>query len=545
MEKEGVDPARVTLLRIFAARPTVESAVDVLSVRAVGMSPPAPPDDPAKMFPMIDPLGQYAHATWPGKTGSVADLARQRLDEAADLGRHPGPLDWDRYGGWAAGPQLAASGFFYPVKHEGKWWLVDPEGRLFWSHGIDGVRPDASTPISDRRHWFAELPERGSPLAVFFGNSKWAPHGYYQGKDYETYNFYGANLCRKYGAGWHTEFVAAAAQRLRSWGVNTAANWSDPAVCAARKTPYVVSVYHTFKPLAGSSGYWGQFADVFDTSFRDGLREAMAREKGRSAGDPWCLGYFVGNELSWGDDMSLSLAALASPSDQPAKRVFLEDLQAKYRTIDGLNRAWGTLHASWQALLESRRLPDRKKAHADLTAFSTRTAEQFFRLCREAVKEAAPHNLYLGCRFAAVNDLAAQAAAKFCDVVSYNLYRDAVTDFSLPQGIDRPVVIGEFHFGALDRGMFHAGLRPVENQAERAKAYLRYVRGAIGNPALVGTHWFQWVDEATTGRGDGENYQIGFVDVCDKPYPEIIQACRAVAESLYAKRTRGTGIRLP
>ena len=56
------------------------------------------------------------------------------------------------------------------------------------------------------------------------------------------------------------------------------------------------------------------------------------------------------------------------------------------------------------------------------------------------------------------------------------------------------------------------------------------------NPAIVGTHWFQYGDQATTGRGDGENYQIGFLDVCDTPYEETIAASREVGSQLYALR---------
>ena len=37
---------------------------------------------------------------------------------------------------------------------------------------------------------------------------------------------------------------------------------------------------------------------------------------------------------------------------------------------------------------------------------------------------------------------AARAAAKYCDVISYNLYRREVAGFRLPEGIDRPVIIG-------------------------------------------------------------------------------------------------------
>jgi hypothetical protein len=44
------------------------------------------------------------------------------------------------------------------------------------------------------------------------------------------------------------------------------------------------------------------------------------------------------------------------------------------------------------------------------------------------------------------------------------------------------------------------------------------------------------VDQATTGRGDGENYQIGFLDVCDTPYAETVAASREVGESMYRRR---------
>ena len=54
----------------------------------------------------------------------------------------------------------------------------------------------------------------------------------------------------------------------------------------------------------------------------------------------------------------------------------------------------------------------------------------------------------------------------------------------------------------------------------------------------MGTHWFQYADQPATGRGDGENYQIGFVDVCDTPYPEIVKACREVGYGMYASRVK-------
>ena len=95
------------------------------------------------------------------------------------------------------------------------------------------------------------------------------------------------------------------------------------------------------------------------------------------------------------------------------------------------------------------------------------------------------------------------------------------------------MIIGEFHFGALDRGLFHVGLKATKDQNDRAAKYRDYLEGALKNPWLVGAHWFEYRDEPLTGRFDGENYQIGFVDICDNPYPETIAAARDIGARMY------------
>ena len=201
--------------------------------------------------------------------------------------------------------------------------------------------------------------------------------------------------------------------------------------------------------------------------------------------------------------------------------------------------AWGTSHASWDALLASREAPDKKLAREDLTTFYTKAAETYFRTVRDAIKAVAPQQLYLGCRFAWVNDFAAKAAAPYCDVVSYNLYYRTIPceKFCGKNGIGKPIIIGEFHFGALDRGMFHTGLVPAKNQNERAASYIHYLENVADCPSFVGCHWFQYVDEPLTGRWfDGENYNIGFVDITDTPYPEMIKAAKKVHGGIYERR---------
>ncbi len=529
------DPSNVIQVMLSVVKPTRDHQYEVYGIYAAGeCTPPVK----GKFIPFIDKFGQYMHKDWPRKTRSKADFAKSLAQEEKDLAHYPGPQGWNKYGGWAAGPKLKATGFFRAEKYKGKWWLVDPAGCLFWSHGIDCVTPwSAVTPISDREHFFKALPPRGE--GSFYGKGKWAPVGYYQGKgEYDEFQFSVANLHRKYGEAWQKEYVAMAHRRLRSWGMNTIGNWSQREVSEVSKTPYVQPVHHGAPMIEGSKGYWGKFPDPFDPGFRGGLANAIKRQGGQwAANDPYCIGFFVDNELAWGEELELALSVLSSPSRQAAKREFLKDLKKKYGTIAKLNGAWGTKHGSWDALLKGKKTPDKEKAKVDLQAFCSKIAEEYFKICREEVKRVATHNMYLGCRFAWVNDTAVLASTKYCDVIGWNLYKHGVADFKLPKGVDMPVIIGEWHFGALDRGMFHPGLKEVENQAARAKAYQSYMMGALKNPCFVGAHWFQYGDQATTGRGDGENYQIGFVDICDTPYYETINAARSIGYRLYEIRS--------
>lgn len=175
-------------------------------------------------------------------------------------------------------------------------------------------------------------------------------------------------------------------------------------------------------------------------------------------------------------------------------------------------------------------------AHADLTAFTGVVADTYFREVHDALRRAAPHKLYLGCRSVGGARNMVEAAAKHCDVISYNRYCASVRDIRLPEGIDAPVMIGEFHFGGLDRGLFWSGLFSADNQEDRARKLTAYFQSALDNPQIVGAHWFQYGDENTVGRIDGENAQCGFIDVCDTPYQETIAATRANAETMYQRR---------
>jgi len=173
---------------------------------------------------------------------------------------------------------------------------------------------------------------------------------------------------------------------------------------------------------------------------------------------------------------------------------------------------------------------------SDFSQYLTVYAFKYFTTINSILKAVDPNHLYLGCRFAQWSPEAVKVAAGVCDVVSFNIYDKGAPHerFSLLKDIDKPCIIGEFHFGALDRGMFHPGLVKAENQAQRARMFADYMKSAYALPQFVGAHWFEYVDEPLAGRSlDGENYNIGFVSVTDTPYPEMVAGARAVNADAY------------
>lgn len=493
-----------------------------------------------RFFPFIDKYGQFIHKEWVDKIHSDEDMLKMRKREEAYLAKYQGATDRNKWGGWENGPKLKATGHFRIEKIGGKWWMVDPDGRLFWSHGAVRVTPSSAiTPLDGRKFYFKDLPSADSELAQFYFTHDELLRPYYVKRNIkETFDFSSANIYRKYGKDWLKEYAEICHKRFKSWGLNTIANSSDKRIFMMDKTPYIDRFEIKSPELAGSEGYWWSFRDPFNPAFRENVRKNLLERKDELA-DPWCIGIFVDNELNWGNPDSHAVWTLLSPADCDAKKVFASILKNKYDTVENLNAVWGSNFSSWDDLLKTKAKPP-KGAYDDCVAFSEKLIEEYYKVIRSEVKLAAPHMLYMGCRFADVpknNPKAMYIGAKYCDVISYNIYRDVLDDLALPAGIDKPIMIGEFHFGALDRGKFHTGLVEKSSQEERAQSYYNYVESALRHPNVIGTHWHQYSDQATTGRFDGENFQVGFTDICDTPYWETVDKIREIGYKMYNVRS--------
>lgn len=533
-----LDTSRISAISFQMQWPYEPARKDLVYCRLsnLRLEGPVTPQRPAYLdqyFPFIDAYGQFMHEDWPGKVRSAEDLRKAHAAELALLAESKRPAAWNRFGGWADGPQLEATGAFRTEKYEGKWYLVDPEGRLFFSHGLDVISAynDALRVTAENRKWFAELPDDVT----------------------NAYQPTERALREKYGTSqYQSAYFRTVSRRLEAWGMNTIGNWSRPELMELGTTPYTLQLtdFNWRMPRLAASKV--KFYDVFDHAYETWMKSLFAEQMqkhpiyARSINDPMCIGYFIDNELDFGnrggrpkivDDI------LRCPPEQAAKQALVDELRQKYQFIERLNGAWGTNHASWEAMLLSTDVPQNEAYEADAVAFFEKMVDRYFALAREAVKSVAPHRLYLGARFIstdAVRPDLYNVAARHVDVLSVNIYSFSPAGFPVDEFPDVPVLIGEFHFGILQRGMFRpslcwAGATPED----RAVAYIRFMQGALVHPKIVGAHYFQYRDQPLTGRGDGEAYQIGFVDVTDIPYEEMWQAARQVGEHMYDYRHKG------
>lgn len=549
--------------------------------------------DLSNLHNVLDQFGQNTTLEYEDKVHSTDELVALKNQEEGSL-RGGLMADRSKFGGWKDGPKLNATGNFRTEKMDGKWSLVDPDGYLFFSHGIANVRmantstftgvdfdksfitqrekgdltPEDSIGLNRasseaektavvaselRNKLFSWLPDYNDELANHYGYRRTAHSGVMDHG--ETFSFYRANLERKYGESSPESFLEnwqeSTLQRMMDWGFTSFGNWIDPVFYDQQQVPYFANgwIIGNFKTITSGDDYWSPLPDPFDPVFTDRARttvEAIAKEVKNS---PWCIGVFIDNEKSWGRKGSLlsqfgiALNGLAMDGrESPTKAKFTALLKEKYDDIDKLNSRWDLELTSWQQLDSGIKIEQLRQAIADdLSMLSLAYANQYFHVVKTELKKVMPNHLYMGARFAdwGMTPESIEAAANHADVISYNYYKEGLQDqyWAFLADIDMPSIIGEFHIGATDTGLFNPGLVHAEDQTDRAQLYRGYMATVIDNPYFVGAHWFQYTDSPITGRAyDGENYNVGFVSVTDTPYKELVEAAKQVNSSLYPKR---------
>lgn len=524
---------------VFAAQRVDESRIErmllcgngkwqVHSLRLVGEYRPNPAYLSAdRFFPLADRYGQNRHEQWPGKIKSDDDLKTMREKEQGLF--RPRPRSWNRWGGWEDGPTLEATGFFRTEKYRGKWYIVDPDGKLFFSSGINAINIGSFSHAVGREALFEDRSAIRDGKVAFLLD----------------------NIRRKFGEGRENAYYDFVLRRLDSWGVNTLGNWSAGDLCRRRKIPYTAELRFPggeFTCIGGIRRHRDPFSEDFrkacEDLFADKELDYVVGESGSFSymkNDPWCIGIYISNEWNFGripDDI------LKSGPDLPSKRELAKFLRERYRgSVEALNRAWGSNYSDWDAFLRSTEIPRKTpKAREDLDAFMEHFVSQYFRLCRNAIKRYSPNTMYLGSRFIwsdPTRPWLNRAAANYMDIVSYNLYGLSYDGLKIEGLGDKPVMITETTIGSDEpRGYFGALSEPAKNPGERNAILERKMETLFRHPLVVGVHHFCYASQPLTNRGqDEENFNFGFVDQTDTPYWDFVEAYRNIIDRMYEFRS--------
>lgn len=404
--------------------------------------------------------------------------------------------------------------FFRVAKFGDAWWFVDPDGHRFLSIGVNVVDRGTS---------------RVSPAHPAYS----ALHSY-----------------PSIGA-WQTDTL----NRLSRWGFNTLGAWSDPQLDAADHVPFTVCVQ-----LGSTAGL--PWVDMWDPR-----TEASVNALAKQMTAPWrqsreLIGYFTDNENQWWDE-TLFGYFMHQPLKPPVHRGATTE-----STVNGTKRVLlglidRTYQGDFQRFARDWRVPRTVRSLGDLQrpveiqrrpgthppvldAFMDVLYERYEQLVTHALRQADPDHLLLGERYPEYYTVREAAiAGRYNDVLSANL--GAWTDdgwvspnwvASMTRVSGRPVLVSEFYIAAADNTSgntnTHGSFPIVRTQRERAAAYGAQVREMAGLPEIVGWHWFQYYDEPPAGRHDGENYNMGLVDVENRPYPIVSTAAAVNPETVAA-----------
>lgn len=542
-----IDKSKIVSISLSMDKPNIPQSILVGEVLSNDM-------DAEKMayYHLVDKYGQNNHLNWSEKINTDEELKQASQNEINQL------QAWNKtstlqniYGGVGSAALFKATGFF-SIEQKGKhWFLVTPDGYPFVSIGVNAIEPDNSqTYIAGRKFMFDDLPSSNTPLAKFYGyadtrsgNAAAGGRGIAEG---QWYDFYQANLFRIQPHNTLDYWRNITISRLKAWGFNTIGNWSEGGLINKQQLPYTLPILikGNYATVPSGMDWWGYMPDTFDPKFAEAVDAAVAIATKGHQDDPWLIGYFADNELSWGGldgskeaDYALAINALKLNHTSPAKKAFINQLKAKYHTINQLAKAWGLSLSSWQ-LMEQKDfkapLPDDRHPAIteDYSNFLTAYADGYFKTVRESLTKYDKHHLWLGNRFAANIPEAITSCARYCDVVSFNMYtllpKDGY-DLKLINHLNKPIMITEFSFGTKESGHLWAG--PINTVSEEARgiAYQNFVKAAFDDPHMVGVHWFQYIDQPITGRLlDGENGHLGLVSITNIPFTNFIKKAREI-----------------
>ncbi|NWF88348.1 MAG: hypothetical protein HXY50_02690 [Ignavibacteriaceae bacterium] len=379
-----------------------------------------------------------------------------------------------------------------------QWWLVTPEGKPFFSRGVCCVNT---------------------------------------GLAFDEYNQSNPG----YAAWHHFENPAAWARNtvdsLTSWGYTTIGGWSSMEHFLKLDT---LKMYFTPVLAMGATAGMPWF-DMWDSSVVERM-DRIAKDRILKVKDsPNLIGYYSDNELGWWNAALWNMTLKDKPSSI-----------SRQKTIDLI---FNHYEGNWEKLLNDFEPSNaanfeelRKSGHLYFHAggngitvvkkFISMIADRYYSLMKETIRKYDNGSLFLGDRYQAFyyNEVV-KSASKYVDVVSTNLnasWNDGTMCrfflSNLYKLSEKPVAIGEYYMAANENRSGNknssASFPTVHTQEDRVKGFLATSKLIAQTPFIVMADWFQYYDEPMHGRDDGENFNMGLIDIFGNPYHELVLAAK-------------------
>ncbi|MFP5212735.1 MAG: beta-galactosidase [Acidobacteriota bacterium] len=395
------------------------------------------------------------------------------------------------------------------MEENGRHWLLTPEGKRFYSKGVNIVTPGAETEKSLLKQAYC-----------------WK------------------NFCPTMN-----DWCRTVSSQLGSWGFNTRGGWSDP-------SPDIDLALTIDLELGRNSQF--HWFDPFHPDMEEKILETALKLTAPYRDNPKVLGYYTDNEVGWWNSPLFTWYLQADWETNHTKRKLCEVI------LDHYQGSWDRFLEDWVPQGNIAGFEDLKRPGAALKLrpggrgillvdrFMQVYVRRYYETMSKAIRQTHPGVLVLGDRMPLYyHQDAVLAIGDTLDAIATNYNVDSPDGWVAPYYFDglrlltgKPVIVTEFFFAAEENRSGNRNetarnahpkpghLMTVETQAERvwgaSKALVNFARF----PNIVGTHWFQYCDEPFGGRDDGEDYNMGLIDTANRPYEELTEMFRALNPAL-------------
>ena len=323
-------------------------------------------------------------------------------------------------------------------------------------------------------------------------------------------------------------------RRLKIWGFTTVGGWSD--YQDLRRSLEMPIGFTPVLHLGSTAGapWW----DMWDEQNVARMEDVARKQIVALRDDPRLIGYYSDNELGWWNATLFKMTLEQAPTSGQRQRL-IQLLRNTYRDD------WEKLLAdfepaqaeNWDELARNGRLYLRPGGNGMrvMRRFLALLAGRYYQLAHDIIRKHDSHALILGDRYQSFYyPEVARAAAPHVDIVSTNLNAHWNDGTFLRCYLDtlhkltgKPILVSEIYMAAAENNSGNrntSGVFPVvASQRERAVSTRNTLAALTRLPYVVGIDWFQYADEPTHGREDGENFNFGLVDIHNQPYAELVE----------------------